>query len=277
MKSTPPALFRFVKRLHRWNIRGSYRLLSACRPFWVNDLVIYKLSPSVNLAVPIWRKEHCIDLQDIVEYEADLIHAFSSALRTLSNVTLFDCGADIGLFSAALCSRTDRVARVLAFEPNPDIQGVFRRNIESLPNGEPHALAISSFEGFGTLETPNYDDSEHARYLAQAQSGIPVVTLDSFGVFGGDIAIKIDVEGGELAVLRGALETISQASHCVLTLEVHPKVCDRTGVSPSACMKFLTSIRPFRFLIAETKRWVDPSDDVVDPSRILNVIAISGS
>ncbi|MGA7791716.1 MAG: FkbM family methyltransferase, partial [Candidatus Acidiferrales bacterium] len=220
MKSTAPALFRFVKRLHRWNIRGSYRLLSACRPYWINNLVIYKLSSSVSLAVPIWRKEHCLDLQDIVEYEANLIEVFSSALRPLSKVTLFDCGADIGLFSAVVCSRTDRVARVLAFEPNPDIQAVFRRNIESLPNGEPHALAISNFEGFGTLETPGYDNSEHARYLAPAQSGIRVATLDSFGVFGGDIAIKIDVEGEELGVLRGASETIRQASHCVLSLEV---------------------------------------------------------
>jgi hypothetical protein len=67
-------------------------------------------------------EEHYWDLQDILEYETDLIEVFSSALRFLSNVTLLDCGADIGLFSAAVCSRSDRVARVFAFEPNPDIQ-----------------------------------------------------------------------------------------------------------------------------------------------------------
>jgi FkbM family methyltransferase len=277
MKSTTPALFRFVKLLNRWNIRGSYRLLAACRPYWVNDIVTYKLSSRVSLAVPIWRRDSCLDLQDILEYERDLIEVFSSALRSLSNVTLLDCGADIGLFSAVVCSRCACVARVLAFEPNPDIQAVFRRNIESLPKGEAHALAISSFEGFGILDTPSYDDSEHARYLVQAQSGIPVVTLDSLGVLGGDVAIKIDVEGGELGVLHGARETIRQASHCVLSLEVHPKVCDRTGVAPSACMAFLASIRAFRFMLAETGRWVNPSDDIVDPARILNIVAISGN
>jgi FkbM family methyltransferase len=270
-------LFRFVKLLHRWNIRGSYRLFLACRPYWINIPVTYKLSSRVSLAVPIWRKEHCLDLQDILKYEADLIEVFSSALRPMSSVTLFDCGADIGLFSAVVCSRCDRVARVLAFEPNPDIQGILRRNIESLPNGEPHALAISNFEGFGTLDIPNYDDSDHARYLAQAQSGIPVVTLDSFSVLGGDVAIKIDVEGGELAVLQGARETIRQASHCVLSLEVNPKVCERTGIAPLACMAFLESIRPFRFVIAETGRWVNTDDDIVDPARILNLLAISGN
>jgi FkbM family methyltransferase len=277
MKSTGPALFRFAKLLDHRNVRGSDRLLSACRQFWINSLATYTLSSRVSLSVPIWREDHCWDLQDILDYETDLIDVFSSALRSLSNVTLFDCGGDIGLFSALVCSRCDRVARVLAFEPNPDIQEVFRQNIKALPNGEPHALAISSFQGFGTLNTPSYDHSDHARYLAPAQSGIDVRTLDSFGVLAGDVAIKIDVEGGELGVLLGATETIRKAAHCVLSLEVHPKVYDRTGIAPSVCMAFLTSIRPFRFMIAETRRWVKPDDDIIDPNRVLNVVAITGN
>jgi FkbM family methyltransferase len=204
-----------------------------------------------------------------------LVATFLLVLGSFSDVTLFDCGADIGLFSSVVCSRSDRIARVLAFEPNPKIQNVFRRNIERLPNGEPHTLALSSFEGFGRLESPNYANGDHARYLAPADSGIPVVTVDSFNVFGGDVAIKIDVEGGELDVLRGAKKTIRHASHCILTLEAHPQVYRRTGISPAACMTFLESIRPFRFVIAETGRWVSAKDDIVDSDRVLNVLAIT--
>jgi FkbM family methyltransferase len=204
-----------------------------------------------------------------------LVAAFLLVLGSFSDVTLFDCGADIGVFSSVVCSRSDRIVRVLAFEPNPKIQNVFRHNIERLPNGEPHALAVSSFEGFGRLESPNYANGDHARYLVPSDSGIPVVTVDSFNVLGGDVAIKIDVEGGELDVLRGAQKTICHASRCMLTLEAHPRVYRRTGISPGACMTFLESIRPFRFVIAETGRWVSAKDDIIDSDRVLNVLALT--
>jgi FkbM family methyltransferase len=273
VNSSTPVLFRLVKLLRRGNVRGSYRLLQAFLPRWAGCVPVYLLPSNVRLAVPIGRKENCWDLRDILEYEGELIAAFCSALFPLSNVTLFDCGADIGLFSALVCSRCDRIRRVLAFEPNPNVQDVFRRNISSLPNGEPHATALGSFTGFGRLERPSYDDSDHARYLLPADKGVTVVPLDSFRIFGEDIAIKIDVEGGELDVIRGAAETIRRASHCVLTLEAHPRVCERAHVSPNDCMAFLASIRPFRFMVAETGRLVTASEDIIDPNIPLNVLA----
>jgi FkbM family methyltransferase len=236
---------------------------------------MYPFSSAVNLAVPIGTKERCWDLRDLLEYESHLVAAFLVVLGSYSDVTLFDCGADIGLFSSVVCARSDKITRVLAFEPNPKIQDVFRRNIEVLPNGEPHASAVSNYRGFGRLESPDYADGDHARYLAPAESGISVVTVDSFHVIGRDVAIKIDVEGGELDVLRGSENTIRNASRCTLTLEAHPRVSRRTGVSPSACMKFLESIRPFRFVIAETGRWVKAEDDVVHPDSVLNIIAVT--
>jgi FkbM family methyltransferase len=219
--------------------------------------------------------EQCWDLHDIFEYENALVELFCSNLESQSSVTLVDCGADIGLFSAVVCSRCDRIVRVVAFEPNPTIQSIFRRNIEALPSGEPYASAVSSFEGFGRLDNPLYDDTDQGRYLVPTQSGITVRTLDSLNIFGGSIAIKIDVEGGELDVLHGASKTIRRASQCVLSLEAHPKVVGRTNIKPSACMEFLTSIRPFRFTVAETRRVVGPTDDVVDPVRVLNVVAVT--
>jgi FkbM family methyltransferase len=266
-------LFRLLKHLHRKKVRGSYRLLQTCRPLWASSVPIYALPSNVHVAVPIGRKENCWDIADIFDYENELINAFCEALAPLSDITLVDCGADIGVFSALVCSRCDHIGRVLAFEPNPDIQDVFRQNILSLPKGEPHALALGSFTGFGKLERPPYDDSDHARYMVPSTQGFPLVPLDTFKVFGGDVAIKIDVEGGELEVLRGAEETIRRASACVLTLEAHPRVCERTRRRPNDGLTFLSSIRPFRFLVAETERWVEASEDIIDPSRTLNIVA----
>jgi FkbM family methyltransferase len=275
-KASPPSrLFRFVRLLVRRDIRGAERLVRLCRPIWDNSVVIYELSPSITLAVPIGRRENCWDLREVIEYESRLLQAFCAAVRPLSDVTLVDCGADIGVFSALVCSRCDRVTRVVALEPNPAVRDMLSRNIACLPNGEARYLAVSNFEGFGKLESPAYDNSDHARYLIPARSGFPVTMVDSLGFLGGDVAIKIDVEGGEIDVLRGAAETVRQSRNCVVTLEAHPKVFGRTGLSPSACMTFLEEIRPFRFLIAEDCRQVKASDNVIDAARTLNIIAVS--
>jgi FkbM family methyltransferase len=175
-----------------------------------------------------------------------------------------------------ICSRSDRVSRVLAFEPNPNVREIFCRNVRSLPNGEPHALAVSNFIGFGRLERPGYATwSDHALYLQPAQMGIPVTTIDSFESFDQNVAIKIDVEGGELDVIRGAETTIRRAPHCILTLEAHPQVYARTGTHPRDCLSLLESLRPFSFVIAETGQRVTATDEILDGSRVLNILGMT--
>ena len=71
-------------------------------------------------------------------------------------------------------------------------------------------------------------------------------------VRGGDIAIKADIEGGELDALMGAAETIAAARRCAVVIEANPTVVKRNGRDPVECLKFLESIRPFDFVVAET-------------------------
>jgi hypothetical protein len=79
-----------------------------------------------------------------------------------------------------------------------------------------------------------------------------VITIDSLNVRGGDIALKLDIEGGELEALKGAAETIVSARECVVTVEAHPVVAKRVGQDPVECLQFLESLRHFQFLVAET-------------------------
>jgi hypothetical protein len=112
--------------------------------------------------------------------------------------------------------------------------------------------AVSSFAGQGRLESPLDNLTDHARFLVPGDGPIEVTTLDSMNVRGGDIAIKTDLEGGELEALKGATRTISAARHCVVTVEAHPDVARRTGCDPVNCLQFLDTLRPFHFMVAET-------------------------
>jgi len=238
----------------RWRIRGGHRLVGIFEQLgMLNFVVQYQLGRGVNFSVPLFRADNCWDQRDVEDYEAQLINSFCRLLEPLFDAVLFDCGADIGTFSALVCSQTSRVARVIAFEPNPDVAGFMNRNLSQLQvPSEAITKAVSCFTGAGRLEVPNYDHSDHARFLVPGDGPLEVVTIDSFGVRGGNVAIKIDVEGGELEVLKGAAETISSARKCVISVEANPRVAMRTKRDPVECLRFLQSLRLFSFVIAET-------------------------
>jgi FkbM family methyltransferase len=273
--STPVA-FRLGHFMIRHQIRGGHRLLALMQPHWSDRTADYKLSSGLDFTVPIGRPDSCWDLQDVLEYEFKLVTTFCEALRPLSDVTLFDCGADIGLFSASVCVRSTNISRVVAFEPNQTVQDVLGRNVSRLPHGKVIPAAVADFIGFGQLMAPDYDPkSDHARYLAKAESGLPVTTIDSLGVRGGNIAIKIDVEGGELAAFRGASETIRSAHTTVVAFESNRDVEARTGVDSRECMKLLAELALFHFTLAETGEPLDPQSRISSHDKITNIVGIA--
>ena len=271
-----PLILRLAKTMTRWGIRGGNRLVGICAQLGLFDVVVqYQLGRSVNFSVPLFRADTCWDQRDIENYERRFIHSFCRLLNPLSDVVLFDCGADIGTFSALVCSQTSSVARVIAFEPNPDVAGFMKRNLSQLPvSSLAITKAVSCFEGSGRLEVPDYDASDHARFLVPGSGPLEVVTIDSFGVRGGNVAIKIDVEGGELEVLKGAAETISSARTCLVTVEANPRVAARTKRDPVECLRFLQALRPFSFVIAETAETPSRSAQLIGHGQkaIRNVI-----
>jgi FkbM family methyltransferase len=272
-----PLFLRLGRTMTRWRIRGGSRLVGIFGQLGMLNVVAqYRLGRGVSFNVPLFRADNCWDQRDIEDYEKRLIRSFCRLLEPLFDVVLFDCGADIGTFSALVCSRTSRVSRVIAFEPNPDVAGFMKRNLSQLQiPSKAITKAVGCFRGTGRLEVPDYDKSDHARFLVPGDGPLEVVTIDSCGVRGGDVAIKIDVEGGELDVLRGARETIASARKCVITVEASPQVAMRTKRDPVECLRFLQLLRPFRFLIAETEESPLTSSPIIKEGQkgARNVIA----
>ena len=272
-----PFFLRLARTITRWRIRGGDRLVGiAGKLGMLNVVAQYQLGRGVNFSVPLFRDDTCWDQRDIEDYESQLIHSFCRLLEPMFAVVLFDCGADVGTFSALVCSQSSRVTRVVAFEPNPDVAVFLKRNLSQLQiPSKAITKAVGCFQGTGRLEVPAYDNSDHARFLVPGEGPLEVVTIDSFGVRGVDVAIKIDVEGGELDVLKGAAETIASARKCVITVEANPRVAMRTKRDPVECLRFLQSLRPFNFLIAETEESPLTSSPIIKDGQkaTCNVIA----
>jgi FkbM family methyltransferase len=258
-------------------IRGGDFLMRVAARAGVLDVVVkHRLGP-VTFGVPIghlrWDHRH------LENYEAQTIECLCKTIADYKDVTLFDCGADVGVFAALMCSKSDRLASVIAFEPNANRTEVLSWNMSQLPvRSQVIAKAVGSFNGRGRLENPAYDPaSDVARFLVPGDGPIEVTTVDGCGVRGGDVAIKIDVEGGELEVLHGAKETIGAARACAVSLEAHPLVAARTGCDPVECLRFLKSIRPFSFFVAETSARIATSEPLLrdGQTEVWNIIGES--
>ena len=139
------------------------------------------------------------------------------ALAARSRVTL-DVGAHVGYY-ALLAGHANPAGRVFAFEPLPLAVERLRRHIaqNGLANVECIAVAASDVDGAVEFHVPRghalpcsagVSAAFHAPWAhAMETVRVPSVTLDAFvrarGLDAVDL-VKIDVEGGEPAVLRGA-------------------------------------------------------------------------
>lgn len=116
--------------------------------------------------------------------------------------TMLDVGANIGTHSYHYA----KFGWVHCFEPNPLAYECLQHNMKGLPRVTLHNVAVSDHAGSidMVLDTSNYGAS-----YTKPGTSIPTITIDSLNLLACDF-IKIDVEGDELAVLRGAKETIAK-------------------------------------------------------------------
>jgi len=122
---------------------------------------------------------------------------------------VYDIGSNVGYHTTAFASRA---ALVYGFEANPEHFKVLQTNIGNRSNCILFNLAVSSVEGDILVE--RFDSSVVGNYGAVrvgAVKGVrvPKRSIDSMNIAPPDL-IKIDVEGHELDVLRGAYHTIKQ-------------------------------------------------------------------
>ncbi len=277
-----PLILQLAHFLQHNGIRGGHFLEETARARgWLDVLVRFELSRNVRIDVPAFAGSY--DLSNIHSYEHDLIGMLERRISHSPGkpLTLLDCGADIGLFSALLVASCDRIERVIAFEPNSRSFAFLERNLKMLPlPGEAHNRAVADFVGKGELRYPDHDKDDHAAFIVPAEGGeIEVTTIDRLGLPSGQrLLMKIDVEGGELAVVEGAQSTLASSSQFNVVFEAHRDQVGRTGIDPLTIVNFLNRISPCDVVVAEAPDTaVDLGRPFFDqfPNRIYNVCVFS--
>ena len=157
--------------------------------------------------------------------------------------TAIDAGANLGIFAFALA---DIAARVVAFEPNPDIASFARWMLRG--RAEVHQLALSDKSGRATFYVPLSDEGmvlhfagnlkqTHSQFRNKQTYEVEVRTIDSFG-FTDVRFIKADVEGSEREVLDGAQATIARDRPMILLELLSGTHDDPRGYTEAICGTF---------------------------------------
>ena len=194
-----------------------------------------------------------------IEYET-----FKACLN--SGDVVLDIGANAGNYSLLFGLRVGPTGKVFAFEPAPEAFAGLTRHLElnGLENvvwpvaaalsdrpGEAHFLA-NGFQGANRLL------GRGERVPSENTRRVPCLTVDDFCAARKITPhfIKIDVEGFELAVLRGARRTIHAAhKDLAMFVELHPGLWPMLGWSR----------RDLELELAEQGLVVDPWEGLGDP------------
>ena len=131
----------------------------------------------------------------------------------------FDIGAHVGFYSLLASALVGSTGKVFAFEPNPRNVRYLRAHVAMN-----HLTNVALFEAAvwdrpGTVLFETAGDSSTSRVAETGSLQVAATTLDGLRAEGALPApnfIKIDVEGGEIHVLRGAIKLLKETSPLVI-------------------------------------------------------------
>lgn len=216
------------------------------------DDAAIKLRPSVHL-----KDAYAVPLRDgylfVPEEEEGLLLMYTGAgpdglepgtRRILQMIapaggTAVDVGASVGLHTLALARAIGPAGKLHAFEAEPRLEPFLRRTLHA--NGLHHVelkiLAVGAEHGEAVfhvartighsslyaLGSPSEVREEVKVQLRPLDELIPETTKVD--------VIKIDVEGAELDVIKGAEKTLVRSPDCALVAELGPSHLTRVGIS----------------------------------------------
>ena len=209
------------------------------KDFLYGSLKLLRIDKSVLLKFDVPKygyKVYCpINKEDLIvmsRHEDEIIDHFN----TKQGDIVVDVGAHMGKYTIIASKRVGTNGKVIAIEAHPGNYEMLNRNIElnGLTNVTTLNYAVYSKETKIKLYMPG-EKSNHTIYNTLISTRatdeekfveVNADTLDDLlqknGISHADVNwIKIDVEGAELEVLKGATEILSNSKDTCLLIEVH--------------------------------------------------------
>jgi len=170
-----------------------------------------------------------------------------SVLKAKKEEIIVDIGANTGYYTLRLSSHVGKKGKIIAIEADPTSCNILKQNCElnNFSNVEIKNLAIldsnkqvilhqdKTHSGISSISAKDYDKSKTNDLLIQA------TTLDNLlkNRFQKIDWIKIDVEGAELAVLKGSIKTLKNTKN--ILIEIHEHILRQNNEDYNDILKIL--------------------------------------
>jgi FkbM family methyltransferase len=173
-------------------------------------------------------------------------------VRLGSGDVALDVGANIGWYSLVLQQLSAPGAQIFAFEPDPQTYGLLCTNLRANAADRVTPLNLALGETAGTAQLRRYKHSNNGRHTLVADGPaadmVPVAVETLAGFWSAHALgerplrfLKIDVEGFEYFVLRGAGELLGRCAN--IFLEYSPASLRLAGLRPDALIALLRAAR----------------------------------
>jgi len=198
----------------------------------------------------------CLETGDLLSQRVACEEAFEPAVRrTFSEiagrgVNVIDIGANIGYYTLLAASIIGESHRVYSFEPQPRVARNLRRNIElnQLENVTVYECALSDREGHADFYLPVAGMDAHGslaangRFQVRGQVSVPTRPLDAVLAELGDPKIgliKMDAEGAELSIFKGASKLLGSADRPSIIFEANEDNTRAFGYTVFELLQFI--------------------------------------
>jgi FkbM family methyltransferase len=167
------------------------------------------------------------------ERDLNIVRFWERALP--SDSIIFDIGANIGLYTLSVSRHAGATGQVFGFEAHPATFRYLQHNVASQPASRItiENKAVGAETGVAQIAFNAANPGEtHMSVNGEAGVSVPMITLDDYcrqhGISRIDY-MKIDVEGYEANVLRGAAGIITASPDLLIQTEYEPRHMARYG------------------------------------------------
>jgi FkbM family methyltransferase len=226
---------------------------------------------NLSLAIGNLLFRHCYPLYVPLYsfYKAFTDRKERAVLRNLikPGMTIVDVGANIGIYTRYLAGIAGRSVSVYAFEPSPLNFARLRDNVRSHHNITMIEAAVGEQNGVAELYLSEKANVDHRMYDSgdgRKKVDVALVSLDVYFPTGTQIDfMKIDVQGHEYSVLRGATRLFKENPQMVCLLEFWPFGLAKAGIRPADFLRFIIDLGFTYEVIGGSADVVERSDQKV--------------
>lgn len=218
-------------------------------------------------------------------YSRDIVLLLDKILKP--GMIAVDVGANIGEITMAAAKRVGANGKVFAFEPMSSLYARLREHIEANRLSQVTTVKCGLSDQVGSAQlfsaSENFHDGTKHKGLGTLYSSaaratptetIEIDTLDKF-IDGRDLPridlIKIDVEGAELPVLKGAKNVLARF-HPYLIIEIQHETSEQAGYKASDILELLERLGYRFYTIGRKARLIALTAETLRPFQ--NVLCV---